>query len=81
MGDKPIPVNLPEGLEEGLDEFRRENSHIFEMRQWLQEALEAQGGVFTGGSCGGGVADIDIEFEGRTYIVTIAERKKPERAS
>lgn len=79
--DKPIPVNLPEGVDEvGLDEFRRENSGIFEIRKWLQEAVEAHGARFTGGGCGGGEADIDIVLDGVSYNINIKPIKPVERA-
>ena len=68
---KPTPVNLPDTEAESLDEFRRENSHIFGIRNWLQEAVEANGAVMTGGGCGMGAADIDIKFEGRHYNIQI----------
>ena len=78
---KPIPVNLPEGLAEGLDEFRRENTHIFGVRQWLREAVEAHGARQTGAACGGGEADIDIELDGAQYNINIRPIKPAERPS
>lgn len=79
--DKPIPVNLPEGLDEAsLDDFRAENAGIFEIRKWLQEAVEAQGARFTGGGCGGGEADIDIELDGARYNIVIKPLRPRERA-
>lgn len=77
--DDAIPVNLPDGFDEGsLDEFRRENSHIYGIRGWLQEAVETHGARFTGGGCGGGEADIDIEFEGQRYNIVIRPLKRAE---
>lgn len=43
----------------------------FNLRGWLQKALEVAGGKMTGGSIGGGKAEVWVELEGRTYEVTI----------
>lgn len=44
---------------------------FFNMRDWLQEALEAKGARKTGGGMGCGQADIDIELEGVHFNVSI----------
>lgn len=44
---------------------------MFNMRDWLQKALEAQGAIKRGAGCGMGEADIDIELEGCKYNVRI----------
>lgn len=44
---------------------------MLNMRDWLQKACEAQGAKMTGGGCGMGEADIDIELEGHEFNVNI----------
>ena len=41
------------------------------MRQWLQDAVEAKGAKFDGGGIGLGQADIDIELDGARYHISI----------
>ena len=48
----------------------------FNMRAWLQKACEAAGGKMTGGSFGGGVADISVELQGHEYWITIKAMKR-----
>lgn len=43
----------------------------FNMRGWLQKALEAAGGKMTAGGFGFGMANLWVELEGHTYEVTI----------
>lgn len=49
---------------------------LFNMREWLSEAIKAKGGQITGGGCGCGQADLDIELEGFEYDITIRPRLK-----
>lgn len=44
---------------------------FFNMRGWLQKAVEAQGAKMTGGGVGMGQADIDIELDGCAYNISI----------
>lgn len=74
MSDKiiPIPVNLPEGLENmQLAEGFGEPKQLFNMRGWLEKACELNGAKVTGGGIGMGSADIDIQLEGHSYYLTI----------
>jgi hypothetical protein len=78
--DKPIPVNLPDGVDESsMDEFRRENSSIFETRRWVQDALENHGARVTGAGCGMGEADIDIEIGSERFNIVIKPIRPAER--
>lgn len=43
----------------------------FNMRDWLQKALEKAGAKRTGGGFGFGEADLDIEIEGHRFNVVI----------
>ena len=49
---------------------------MFNMRKWLQSAIEAKGGVQTGADMGMGEADIDFELEGFKFNVCIKPRLK-----
>ena len=72
---KPIPVNLPEGLNVGsLDEFRRENGGIFDVRVKVQTALRAAGAIVTGAGCGFGEADIDFDLNGEKFNLVLKRR-------
>jgi hypothetical protein len=44
---------------------------MWNMRMWLQSALEAKGAKQTGAGMGMGAADIDFELEGHHYNVRI----------
>jgi hypothetical protein len=44
---------------------------LLNMRDWIQRACEAQGAKMTGGGCGMGEADIDIELEGHAFNINI----------
>jgi hypothetical protein len=44
---------------------------LFNMLDWLQKVVEAAGAKMTGGSCGMGEADIDVELEGHQFNITI----------
>lgn len=44
---------------------------LLNMRNWLEEAIKAKGGKVTGGGCGMGQADLDVELEGFPYDLTI----------
>ena len=44
---------------------------LFNSRDWLTKAVEAQGAKFTGGGVGMGQADIDIELEGMRFNISI----------
>lgn len=48
-----------------------EPEQLFNMRDWLQKAVEAQGAKMTGGGVGMGQADIDIQLEGHGYNLRI----------
>lgn len=43
----------------------------FNMRGWLQKAVEAHGARMTGGSVGPDDADIDIELDGCSFNIRI----------
>lgn len=49
----------------------------FNMRDWLQKALEAKGGKVTGGGFGGGQADLWIMLDGCEFMVSIKPVLKP----
>ena len=49
---------------------------LFNMRKWLQSAIEAKGAKQTGTGMGMGEADIDFTLEGHRYNVTIRARLK-----
>lgn len=51
-------------------------SQLFNMRDWLQRAVETQGAKMTGSGIGMGAADIDIDLEGHGYNITIRPRLK-----
>jgi len=44
---------------------------FFNMRGWLQKAVEAEGAKMVGGGIGLGQADIDIELDGCRYNISI----------
>jgi len=41
------------------------------MRDWVQEALEAKGAEIIGAGCGASASDLDIEFQGMEYNIKI----------
>ncbi len=51
---------------------------LFNMRQWVQEAVEAKGAKVTGAGIGVsgslGLADIDVEIEGFSFNLEIRPR-------
>ncbi len=47
---------------------------LYNMRGWLADAIRAKGAKTTGGGCGLGQADLDIELEGFGYQITIRPR-------
>ena len=44
---------------------------FFNMREWLEKAVEAKGAKRVGGGIGMGQADIDIELDGCRYNISI----------
>jgi hypothetical protein len=52
-----------------LDEM--DTAAFFNMRDWLQKAVEAQGAKMVGGGIGMGQADIDIDLDGCRYSISI----------
>lgn len=44
---------------------------FFNMRDWLQKAVEAKGAKVVGAGIGLGQADIDIDLEGCRYNISI----------
>lgn len=44
---------------------------LYNMREWLSDAIKKAGGKVTGGGCGCGQADLDIELEGFGYDISI----------
>lgn len=47
---------------------------LWNMRKWLQSAIEAKGAKQTGAGMGDGGADIDFVLEGHKYNVVITPR-------
>ena len=47
---------------------------LFNMRKWLQDAIEAKGAKQTGAGMGMGSADIDFTLEGHKFNVVIRSR-------
>lgn len=60
-------ANYPFGF--SLDEMDVES--FYNMRGWLQKAVEAQGARMVGSGVGMGQADIDIELDGARYNISI----------
>lgn len=52
-----------------LDEM--DTDAFFNMREWLEKAVEAKGAKKVGGGIGMGQADIDIELDGCRYNISI----------
>lgn len=44
---------------------------FFNMREWLEKAIQAKGAKVTGKGIGMGQADLDFELEGMKYTVSI----------
>ena len=44
---------------------------MLNMRDWLERAVTAKGARMTGGGCGMGEADIDVELEGHLFNIRI----------
>ena len=55
-----------------LDEMDLES--FFNMRSWLEEAIEKHGGEIQGGGIGMGSADLDFSIEGALFNVQIKPR-------
>lgn len=65
-------VNLPEGLENmQLAEDFGDPTSLWNIRKWLQEAMEAKGAKQTGAGMGMGAADIDIILDGCEFNVQV----------
>lgn len=62
-------TGLPAGMQLHTD--FGEPDVLFNMRDWIRRACEAQGARFTGGGIGMGAADIDIEIDGHKFNVRI----------
>jgi hypothetical protein len=67
MSEPTEPPEHPFGF--SLDEM--DVQAFFNMRTWLEEAVEAKGAKKVGGGIGMGQADIDIEIEGCRYNISI----------
>lgn len=69
----PISVNLPK-IGFGTDEGGLASMDVeafLNMRNWLQEALEAKGAKIWGAGIGCGQADVSIDLDGFSYNVSI----------
>ena len=44
---------------------------LYNMREWLDKAVQAKGAKVIGGGCGMGQADLQIELEGFGYRIAI----------
>jgi len=62
-------TSLPQAIE--LHPDFGDTESMFNMRDWLQKALEAKGAKKTGAGCGMGECDIDIEIDGYKFNVRI----------
>jgi hypothetical protein len=58
------------GAEEG-DLASMDVEAFFNMREWLQQALEAKGAKVWGAGIGCGQADVSIDLDGCSYNVSI----------
>lgn len=54
-----------------LDKDFGDTEILFNLRDWLQSAVEAKGAKVTGGGLGFGGADLDIEIDGFPYFLHI----------
>lgn len=67
-------VNLPPvGADRLADDFG-DPIALLNSRTWLDKAMVAAGAKITGGGCGCGQADSDIELEGCKFNVSIRPR-------
>ena len=68
--DIPAPnISPAESLAQQMDV-----EAAYNMRHWVQRALEAKGAKITGGGIGCGGGDLDFEVEGYKFNVWIAPR-------
>jgi hypothetical protein len=51
-----------------------DGEQMLNMRDWLQRAVERAGARMTGGGCGMGEADIDVELDGHGFNIRIKPR-------
>ena len=72
MNNDNLPPVLPENMELHPDFGDVES--MWNMRMWLQSAIEAKGAKQTGAGMGMGEADIDFELEGHKFNVVIKAR-------
>ena len=71
MNDNEPPLMPPPGSGiAGCEDIEA----FFNMRGWLQTAVEAAGAKMIGGGIGCGQADIDIELEGCKFNISIRPR-------
>jgi hypothetical protein len=64
------PPEPPSGPPVGCEDVEA----FFNLREWLQKAVEAKGAKMVGGGIGMGQADIDIELEGCRFNISIRPR-------
>lgn len=67
--DKQPPIGWVESLSAQMDV-----QAAFNMRHWVQKALESKGAKITGAGVGMGGCDLDIEVEGFKFNVFIKPR-------
>lgn len=65
------PATAAESTQFGMAIHEMDVAAFFNMRDWLQNAVEAKGARMIGGGLGLGQADIDIELEGMPYNISI----------
>ena len=68
---------MPDDFGMSLDEM--DVGAFYNMRDWLQKAVEAKGAKMIGGGVGLGQADIDILLDGCRFNVSIRPLKAEER--
>ena len=64
------PINIPD-IGVLLSEDFGDATSLFNIRKWLQSAVESKGAKITGAGMGCGGADLDIILEGFNYTLTI----------
>jgi hypothetical protein len=64
-------IEPPEPSPFGMTLDEMDTTAFFNMRDWLQKAVEGKGAKMVGGGIGLGQADIDIELEGCRYNISI----------